>query len=264
MLHAIDAFEDKGLRETGWDSGNKEWVRDLPAPAAVGSSHRGVLAMSTFTAETTFEIRTDVSWDDYVRLRESQDESGVRLTYHDGTLVLMSPEYLHEGDEARLSVIIREIADALDIAFASAGSTTFRRKGDASRKGSGKEPDASFYLGENSLRIWGKTTIDLDVDPPPDLAIEVENKADSEYALPVYVALRVPEVWLYNAREAKLRFGRLVGQSYEPIARSVSLPILTPGLVIEAIEAAELVRSEKDWIRWVRAWAKDLADGRIQ
>jgi hypothetical protein len=40
--------------------------------------------------------------------------------------------------------------------------------------------------------------IDLTVDPPPDLVVEVDISSDSKQRLMTYAALRVPEVWRYN------------------------------------------------------------------
>ena len=214
--------------------------------------------MTTTAHDNATEIRTNVTWDEYVQLRDSH-EGGPRMTYYDGTLIIMSPEYIHEGGAEQLSGIVRVVADAFDIEFASAGSTTFRREGHGPRKGKGKEPDSSFYLGGNEQLIRGKATIDLDIDPPPDLAIEVVNKSDSEYALPIYTVLRVPEVWFYDANDKTIWFGRLVGASYETNNRSLCLPVLTPALVLEALEAYDLGRGEMSWLRWLRGWASELA-----
>ena len=37
----------------------------------------------------------------------------------------------------------------------------------------GFEPDKCFYV-QNEPRMWQKMEIDLTIDPPPDLAIEIE------------------------------------------------------------------------------------------
>jgi Uma2 family endonuclease len=198
-------------------------------------------------------------WEMYLGLRELDANYHTRMTYHDGMLFLMSPEYRHDLGAERLGVIIREIADAFDIEYACTRTTTLRRPGDGTLKGDAKEPDNGFYIGENESLIRGKTTIDLDVVPPPDLAIEVDNKSDSEIALPTYAGLLVPEVWRYDAREETLWFGRLRDGAYETIDRSVCLPMLTPELVLDALSLADVGTSEKTWMRRVRAWALGLA-----
>lgn len=73
---------------------------------------------------------------------------------------------------------------------------------------------------------------------PSTLAIEVDHKADSSRAL-----------W----------FGRLAGDRYETVARSVVLSRLTPALVVEALAEAECL-GESDWKPWLRVWALTLPE----
>ena len=90
-------------------------------------------------------------------------------------------------------------------------------QGPGPRKGTGKEPDVGFYFGENVDRMRNKDDIDLTIDPPPELVVEVDNTNDSARALKLYARLGVPEVWRYKARTKKVWFGRLVGDHYEAI-----------------------------------------------
>jgi Uma2 family endonuclease len=108
-------------------------------------------------------------------------------------------------------------------------------------------------------RLEPKSQLDLDVDRPPDLAIEIDNSRNSTTSLPVYARLGVPEVWRYKPREKTLWFGRLVGDHYEPIERSLNLPRLTPALVVQALQEAGRL-GETDWKPWLRAWALELPE----
>jgi Uma2 family endonuclease len=105
-----------------------------------------------------------------------------------------------------------------------------------------------------------KRTLDLEVDPPPDLAVEVDNKADSTDALPVYARLEVPEVWSYTPREeVPLRFYCLVSKSYQEVGRSGCLPVLTPALVLEGLSMAESEEiGENAWTDLIVEWARGL------
>ena len=40
--------------------------------------------------------------------------------------------------------------------------------------------------------------IDLTLDPPPDLAIEIDMTSPSIPRLPIYCALGIPEVWRFD------------------------------------------------------------------
>jgi Uma2 family endonuclease len=104
-----------------------------------------------------------------------------------------------------------------------------------------------------------KEQIDLDVAPPPDLAIEVDHKADSSRALKLYARIGVPEVWRYKAKTKALWFGRLVGDAYESIDWSLNLPRLTPALVVQALEEAGRM-GELEWKDWLIAWARELPE----
>jgi Uma2 family endonuclease len=191
----------------------------------------------------------------YATLRDEPANDKLRMTYFDGTLELMSPEFQHEIGCRQLGLIVAILTSELDIPCTGARSTTFRRGGKGIKKGNGREPDESFYLA-NEPRIRGKRTINLDVDPPPDLWIEVDNRGNSRGRLPIYAALGVPEVWRYRVRRGELRFVRLVDGAYEPIDRSLALPMLTPALVLEALVlAADLPESR--WLRRLREWVRE-------
>ncbi len=203
----------------------------------------------------------NVEWEVYEQLRDDPANDHLRMTYLDGNLTIMSPQFVHEVDSRRIFVVILTAARSWRIPYLAVGTTTLRRKGRVKLTGAAKEPDEGFYLGEDAGLIRGKKTLDLTVDPPPTLAIEVDNKADSETALPTYARIRVPEVWRFNARDRTLWFGRLAGEGYEEITRSLGLPRLTPTLVMEALEAALAVcHDELDWLDWLDAWARALPE----
>ncbi len=119
------------------------------------------------------------------------------------------------------------------------------------RDRSAPEPDTCFYL-EHESQIRDKTEIDLTVGPPPDLAIEVDNTADSEWKLPIFAALGVPEVWRHDVRAGTLWFGKLQEDgTYTPIERSEALPALTRAWVLDAL-ARGMGQSATRWVRQLR------------
>jgi Uma2 family endonuclease len=183
----------------------------------------------------------------------------VRMTYLDGSLHLMSPEFLHERGAEHLALVVRAVALASRLKICGVGRTTLWRDGLAHQKGSGKEADAAFYIGESVSALKGKDSIDLAVEPPPDLAIEVDNKADSEQSLPLYARLAIPEIWRFDVREHRLWFGRLRGDQYEPTERSLCIPALTPDLVLQALGAFDSNDpDETAWSAWLQDWALAL------
>ncbi|NER81078.1 MAG: Uma2 family endonuclease [Leptolyngbya sp. SIO1D8] len=79
--------------------------------------------------------------------------------------------------------------------------------------------------------------MDMDSDPPPDLAIEAD--VTSKTTLEAYQTLQVPEVWFYE--KSNLRIQLLQDGTYQPSTLSLvfpGLPIcdLIPRLVNQALQ----------------------------
>ena len=199
-------------------------------------------------------------WEDYKALIDDEANNYVRITYLDGMMILMSPSYLHETPSHRFGQVLRAVAYASRTKYRAIGSTTLWREGGGRRKGSGKEPDTAFYLGDTVTLTRGMTDLRLDTFPPPDLAIEIDNTSDSHLILPVYGRLGVPELWIYRVQTRELWFGRLVGDEYRPVERSGCLPALTPALVLHALDAFNPDDpDEGEWNAWCQEWARRLA-----
>lgn len=199
----------------------------------------------------------NVPYATYTALRDEPSDYGKRMTYVDGVLEIMSPEFRHERASSRIGMLIRAVTAELGIDCAGASKTTFRRAGVGATKGKGKEADECFYIA-NEARLRDKDNIDLDAgDPPPDLWIEVDNRGSSKGRLPVYAALRVPEVWQYRVRKNELRFLRLdESGAYQAIDHSMALPMLNPARVLEALALCR-GQSESRWDRAIREWARE-------
>ena len=200
-----------------------------------------------------------VDWETYLRLREHPANDHLRMSYLDGTLILVSPKYIHDRYGWRFALIVSECCEGFGIPSQGTVSSTLRRKGPGAGKGSAKEPDFGFYFAANEPRMRSKRTINLEVDPPPDLAIEVDHKSDSSKALALYARIGVPELWRYRVKTDEPWFGRLAGGVYESVDRSVGLPRLTPALVLSAMEQIDEL-GETAAKPWLRDWARGLPD----
>jgi len=211
------------------------------------------------TTEVDQIVLPEVSWETYCQLRDAEGNDSIRMIYLDGILTLMSPALRHDQGSRFLFLVITTVAEASEIEFEPTGTTTVRLAGEVPHAGVGKEPDEGFYLGAAAVRVRGNDAIDLRVDPPPSLAIEVDHTGDSSQALATYARLGVPEVWIFRPGDPSLWFGRLVGPRYEAIDRSVALPRLTPGLVLVALAArTQGGMGTLAWMTWLRAWAAAL------
>jgi Uma2 family endonuclease len=193
-----------------------------------------------------------VSYDYYQQIRRAPGNRLLRMTYHDGTLEIMLPQYRHEKYSRRIGLVVLAVTSVLGIPCQGTGSTTFSRRGPQMSQGWGKEPDQCFYLTHES-RIRGKDEINLEVDPHPDLWIEVEHRGSSRGRMQFYAALGVPEIWRFRPRHQQLWFGSLQECTYVEVVRSLALPMLTPELVLEALNlGADLPESQ--WDPLLRNW----------
>ena len=150
----------------------------------------------------------NVSWEDYEGLlADLGDRPGVRVSYDEGRLEIMSPLPEHEKYKESVLCLARALSEELNIPLEAYGSATWKRS--ALRKGA--EPDTCFYV-VNAKRIIGKRTIDLDTDPPPDIVVEIDTTNESLSKFPIYAALRVPEIWRYDG--ARVQMFALKGDTY--------------------------------------------------
>ena len=132
--------------------------------------------------------------------------------------------------------------------FDSLGSTTFRRH----LLDKGLEPDDCYYI-QNYNKVWDKENLDLEVDPPPDLVVEVEVSVRMIRRLPIYAALGVPEVWRHNG--LRLMGLGLVNGRYEAIDASRAFPFLKVDDLNRFLDRALLIRKNillAEFCEWVR------------
>ncbi len=189
-----------------------------------------------------------VPWQTYARLRKLPDNYHLRMTYDRGTLEIMSPSPQLEGSASIIARLVAVWTEELNIPIRSLGEMTCSRR-DIER---GFEPDKCYYV-QNEPRMWDKMDIDLSVDPPPDLAIEVEISRSSVNKLEIYAAFGVPELWRLDRH--RLRVYELVEGEYRPRESSLcfpQLPLTQLQRILDRIGKAretELIRGFRAWVR---------------
>ena len=194
-----------------------------------------------------------VGWEGYRRLLKVQgDRPRPQIIYLEGDALLVSPSLQHEWMSARLGSFVVEVVVGLDIPCVPAGQTTLHRR----RKRGGVQPDASFYFANFApiAAKKGKVDIDLRVDPPPDLAIEVVHTHKPAKALEVLRRFGVPEVWVCD--EDGLRIWILdEHRRYREVDRSVVLPFLTAAEIFSWVARIDF-NTMTDWCRALRRWVE--------
>jgi Uma2 family endonuclease len=189
-----------------------------------------------------------IQWETYERLLVDQKDRSVPHFYYDrGTLEIMSPSSRHEYINRTLALLVDLLASEFEIDVFTAGSTTFRRE-DLLK---GFEPDSCFYFTLADV-IRAKDNLDLNVDPPPDLVIEIEVTNPVVNKLSLYSAVGVREVWVCT--DDSIRILQLESNTYVSIAESVFLPRISAGVLLVFLQSSRAMKRPA-WVRSVRAWA---------
>jgi Uma2 family endonuclease len=191
----------------------------------------------------------NVSWSEYKNiLAELGENRNSRISYSQGVLEIMAPLPEHEVAKVLIGDLVKAILEELDIDFWSLGSTTF----DEEKMDAGVEPDDCFYI-QNEAAVRGKDRIDLTVDPPPDLAIEIDITSRTRFNN--YQVLGVPELWRWRGN--RLEINVLINGKY--VTSTVSS--IFPNLPIAQVIPEYLTRSKSEGrnaaMRAFRAWVRE-------
>lgn len=193
-------------------------------------------------------LMTDISWEMYEQILTAyENQSGSRINYNQGVLEIRVPLPEHEVDQVIISDLIKILLEELDQDFWSLGSTTFRSQ----KMQRGLEADDCFYI-ENETAIRGKKRIDLDVDPPPDLALEIDITARTRFD--TYQMLEVKELWRFDGTGLEinvLEAGKYVQVEESPHFLGFPLQDVIPEY-LERSKAEGRNKIMKAFRRWVR------------
>ncbi|HAG85577.1 MAG TPA: hypothetical protein DCL61_31675 [Cyanobacteria bacterium UBA12227] len=155
----------------------------------------------------------EVSWSEFEAiLAELGEHRATRVAYLNSTLEIRMPLPEHEKPKIIIGDLLKILLDELEINWEPFGSTTFKRQDMMA----GIEPDDCFYI-QNYAQMVGRENLDLTVDPPPDLAIEID--VTSKTQLSAYEVLGVPEIWRYEKGRLQvyvLRAGKYVESAISP------------------------------------------------
>jgi len=172
----------------------------------------------------------NVSWETYEAIGAALgDHAGVRMTYLEGTLELMSPGKPHEWVKCTVRRFVEVFAEEAGIDISSYGSATFRKKA----RESGAEPDECYFRDEDQEM--------------PDLAIEVIFTSGSIQKLDVYAGLGVREVWFWKNGKISVHWLRAGGYEEKKKSR------LLPGIDIAELEELLTSGTQSYAVRTYRA-----------
>ena len=194
-------------------------------------------------------VLRDVGWTGYQTLLKMVENRRVRVTYDRGDVELMAPQSIHERYKSLIGRMIDTITEEFEIQVVAVGSTTFNSE----ELDRGLEPDECYYLtNAGQVRDWKR--VDLNVDPPPDLAVEVDITRSSINRQRIYANLRVPEIWRFDGDTLTVLLLDREG-NYSPSETSAAFPFL-PMNELAAFLRGYALGDDTRWGRTFREWVR--------
>ncbi|MBD2131881.1 Uma2 family endonuclease [Sphaerospermopsis sp. FACHB-1094] len=211
--------------------------------------------IATTTPAETRTLVENISWQTFkTMLAEMGCNRNTKFAYDHGNIEIMTPQMPHENSNRNIEGFVIILCEELGLEIKRAGSLTLTRD-DIQR---GAEPDSSYYI-QNEYLVRSKDKIDLAIDPPPDLVLEVEYSRPQIDKLKLYAALGIPEFWRYNG--SKLRIYTLTNGEYLEVEIS---PTFTPitikeitGFLAETSNIGEIATTRifRNWVK-EQLWKK--------
>ena len=191
----------------------------------------------------------NVGWDGYEALLELFGDDGPRMNYSQGNVELMSPLIPHEFFKKLFGFMIESMIVELDIPANALGSTTYKRR----LADRGLEADECYYIA-NAGKLGDRRRPDLDVDPPPDLALEIEITNSLVDKLGIYAGIGVPEIWRFDGETLSVLLLQPDG-TYARSETSRSFPFLPMGdfgRFLDDYDQADETGWKRSYLVWVR------------
>ncbi len=170
----------------------------------------------------------NISWQAYEQILNALGENrAARIHYYQGVLEIMTPLEAHESSSENIGILIHIFTEELNLNIKSLASTTLK----IPNKKAGAEPDKCYYI-KNEPAVRGQI-VNLEIDPPPDLVLEVDITHSDINKKQLYQDIQVPEFWRYNGK--KITIYVLNQNEYQESETSLNFPILTKAMIYEFI-----------------------------
>ncbi len=193
-----------------------------------------------------------IDWKTYVAMSDLLMDRPIRFNYDRGELEIMTTSPEHDYGKKLLARLFEALTEELDIDIACFGSMTMRRE----ELDRGMEPDECYWVAHEP-QVRGRTDIDLENDPPPDLVIEVEISRSIIARLPILAALKVPEIWRWDGQTLRVMLLNEAGQ-YVAAPNSRAMPFV-PLAEIARFMKPDPTESETRHLKVFRAWVREQA-----
>jgi Uma2 family endonuclease len=193
----------------------------------------------------------NLDWNAFKQIQNLLTErTRARFTYDDGVLEITMPLEGHERSARLIELFIRVLVVELGMKVKTMGSTTLDRE-DLLKSA---EPDNGYYI--QNFALVADHEVDLNVDPAPDLVVEVDITNTDVNKNKLYASMGVPEFWRFNGRLWQIL--QLTDGVYVECDRSPTFPIIEKTDLYQFLETALLdeVTAEVNFRQWVRQQVK--------
>ncbi|CCQ61346.1 Uma2 family endonuclease [Crocosphaera watsonii] len=204
--------------------------------------------IATLSTQKNSVTLNNIRWETYQYLvQDSEEQPNKRLTYDRGVLEIMTPLPEHEVYKKLIDRFVLVMVEEMNKEMRSLGSCTWSRQ-DLKQ---GLEPDECYYINHEEA-VRGKLNIDLNFDPPPDLAIEIDITSSSLNRMSIYEALGVAEVWRFDGQF--LSIYQLVDGIYQMSDKSGVFPFIKGEDIMRFLQQLEggemaLIKAFRTWVR---------------
>ena len=182
--------------------------------------------------EQCLTLPSHYSWQQFLDLEMwLADTAGLRITYLDSNIELMTLGETHEAIKGILRFLLEVYFVEKGIRFFPVGSTTQRDE----TKDVSFEPDESYYLGEKKSY--------------PDLAIEIIITSGTINKLEKYRRFAIPEVWFWQNNQLFLYHWHESG--YVQIYSSELLPDLDVDLLLKCLQMPNILEARLELLKGI-------------
>jgi len=194
----------------------------------------------------------NISWQAYESILTAiGDRRSALLTYYKGTLEIMTPLEKHENSSDSIDHFIQVLTEERDLNIKSMASTTLKHP----NMRVGAEPDKAYYIANEKL-VRGKI-VDIQIDPPPDLIVEVDITHTDINKNALYAEMGVPEFWRYDGQI--LTIYCLKSGAYEAVETSPTFPGVSKEPLYQFLQdCAEVgeTQAKRNLRRWIAETGK--------
>ncbi|MBW4549906.1 MAG: Uma2 family endonuclease [Aphanocapsa sp. GSE-SYN-MK-11-07L] len=189
----------------------------------------------------------DLDWPAFKQIQNLLTErTRARFSYDNGVLEITMPLEGHERSARLIERFILILVMELGMKVKTMGSTTLDRE-DLLKSA---EPDNGYYI--QNYALVADHEINLNVDPAPDLVVEVDITHTDLNKNALYASLGVQEFWRFNGRLWQIL--QLKDKSYVECDRSPTFPMVEKQDLYQFLEAAfvDEVAAEINFRQWVQ------------